>query len=196
MAKDKYKSFEQLRRQTTRGKDYEIIVILSNAPVAVIAPHGGTIEFGTSKIARAIALDEYNFYCFEGLKQQPHHELHITSHNFDEQCCLDLISRCDVVVAIHGRKDKGDRETIFMGGLDTELQNAVSVQLKEAGFSTQIKGHRFPAIHPMNICNRGRRKMGAQLELPRSLRDILCDEKIKLSNFASAVRNAIQERSR
>jgi phage replication-related protein YjqB (UPF0714/DUF867 family) len=52
--------------------------------VAVIAPHGGGIEPGTSELATAIAGDDFSLYLFEGLKSAGNGELHITSTNFDE----------------------------------------------------------------------------------------------------------------
>ena len=36
--------------------------------VAIIAPHGGKIEPGTSEIVRSIAAEDYNFCAFEGIK--------------------------------------------------------------------------------------------------------------------------------
>lgn len=38
------------------------------APVAIIAPHGGSIEPGTSEIAATIAGDSQSFYAFEALR--------------------------------------------------------------------------------------------------------------------------------
>jgi phage replication-related protein YjqB (UPF0714/DUF867 family) len=55
--------------------------------VAIIAPHGGKIEPGTSEIAAAIAGDDYSLYRFQGLRDRPREELHITSAKFDEPTC-------------------------------------------------------------------------------------------------------------
>jgi phage replication-related protein YjqB (UPF0714/DUF867 family) len=191
MPQDRFQNFSQLRKELVRGIDYDICVTRRDSPVAIIAPHGGKIEAGTSQIARAIAGDDYSLYLFEGLICRPHHEIHITSHKFDEPCCVKLVSQCDVIVAIHGRKDKTDKKSVYLGGLDIELRNAISEQLKQKGFPTQCHGHQFPGKCRMNICNRGRREAGVQLELPRSLRDMLSVERDFLVQFSGAVRTAI-----
>ena len=58
-----YKGFADLARHQVRGKDYEIVSLKRPASrVAVIAPHGGAIERGTSQIARALASDDCHLY--------------------------------------------------------------------------------------------------------------------------------------
>jgi len=195
MPGDVFQSYGALSHTLVRGTDYDFVVKSHESSVAIIAPHGGLIEPGTSEIAAAIAGQRYNLYCFEGLKKRPHHQIHLTSHKFDEPCCVGLVSLCDHVVAVHGRRDVGDGKTIFLGGLDRELRDAISRRLKDAGFVTQVTGDKFLAVHPMNICNRGRRKQGAQLELPLALRTKLSDEKSLLDDFSNAVRDAIGDRA-
>jgi phage replication-related protein YjqB (UPF0714/DUF867 family) len=48
---DKYASFQELERGERRGV-YGVRSCLRRATIAVIAPHGGSIEPGTSEIAR------------------------------------------------------------------------------------------------------------------------------------------------
>ena len=55
-------------------------------------------------------------------------------------------------------------------------------------------GHGLPGEEPTNICNSGRRKAGAQLELPRTLRDELVVDASLRQTFAAAVRGAIERR--
>ncbi len=90
---DAYTSFVDLAKQQVRGVDYEIEVHRHTAsPVAIIAPHGGGIERGTSEIARGIAGEDFNLYVFEGLKSSGNYAaLHLTSRHFDEPACLELI---------------------------------------------------------------------------------------------------------
>ena len=80
----------------------------ADATVAIIAPHGGKIERGTSELARAIGGTDYRIYCFEGTKPNNNRDLHITSTNFDEPEGVKLVSACDRVVALHGCAREGD----------------------------------------------------------------------------------------
>jgi phage replication-related protein YjqB (UPF0714/DUF867 family) len=41
MARDQYKSFDELRRHEREGIDFRICVTQRGPPVAIIAPHGG-----------------------------------------------------------------------------------------------------------------------------------------------------------
>jgi phage replication-related protein YjqB (UPF0714/DUF867 family) len=135
----------------------------------VIAPHGGGIEEYTSEIARAIAGEDFNLYLFEGVRQAGNFaSLHLTSHRFDEPRCVNLLSNCDHVVAVHGCA--GDRQEVLVGGLDEALKSAIAGSLSAIGVATLLTGHRFPAIDPNNICNRGRRGAGVQIEMTTALR--------------------------
>jgi Poly-gamma-glutamate hydrolase len=69
---------------------------------ALVAPHGGGIEPGTSELADAIAGSDLSFYTFEGLKSSGNTDLHITSTRFDEPMCLTLLASSSVVVTLHG----------------------------------------------------------------------------------------------
>ena len=52
---DKYRDFEDLAQHETSGIDFRIRVRRATDAFAVVAPHGGGIEPGTSEIAEAIA---------------------------------------------------------------------------------------------------------------------------------------------
>src|SRR5262245_13698072 len=137
MRGDKYASFDELRRAEREGTDFRIRVIRRVAAVAIIAPHGGKIEPGTSELAEAIAGNDYSLYCFEGLQKRPHGDLHITSANFSEPQCVELVAACDRVVAVHGRDGK-QRQSVEVGGLDTGLRAGICRSLLEAGFSAEV----------------------------------------------------------
>ena len=105
---DKYKNFKHLQESETEGVDYVIQVThRKDSRVAVIAPHGGKIEPRTAELAEVIAGDEFNLYCFKGVRKERNCELHITSPNFDEPKCLSLLKKQDVVVALHGLRQEG-----------------------------------------------------------------------------------------
>jgi phage replication-related protein YjqB (UPF0714/DUF867 family) len=167
---DKYPNFEFLARHETPGIDFRILVRRAAAGFAVIAPHGGGIEPGTSEIADAIAGEEFSFYAFEGLKLHGNADLHITSTRFDEPMCLTLVDRSEIVVALHGENDT-DSDSVFLGGLDEGLICSVRHALEAGNFD--VRRHPDPRLQgrePGNLCNRGRSGRGVQLELSRALR--------------------------
>lgn len=157
---------------------------------AVIAPHGGSIEPGTSEIAEAIADDHLSFYAFEALKPGPHGAYHITSHRFDEPQALKLVGKCANAIAIHGRRNT-ENEVVWLGGLSTELRDAIGGTLRQTGFDAEpnraLLGH-----HPRNICNMTAVAMGVQLELSRSLRETLLKDALALRSFCDAIRSALE----
>jgi phage replication-related protein YjqB (UPF0714/DUF867 family) len=165
-----YRGYADLALAQRRGVDYRIAVRhRPGSPVAILAPHGGGIEDGTSEIATAIAAEEHNLYLFEGCRASyNYHALHLTSHRFDEPECLGLIARCERVVTIHGCD--GEDPVVLIGGLDAALGIGIAAALARAGIMAATDGHRFPATRADNICNRGGSGRGVQLELPHRLR--------------------------
>lgn len=163
---DDYTGFNDLARAYREGVDYAVVVQRPAAgSVAVIAPHAGRIEGGTSEAARAIAGAEHGLYLFEGLRTtgDNFHCLHLTSRRFDEPRCLDLIAECEVVVAVHGYADSG--ADVLLGGLDEPLKHALHRSFSAHGLTSLVEGHRYPGRDPKNVCNRGRNGRGVQLEL-------------------------------
>ncbi len=189
---DQYENFAQLAECETEGIDYRICVTDRESPIAIAAPHGGKIEPGTSQIAAAIAADTYSLYCFEGLvHKRRHRHLHIASERFDEPKGRRLVENSDIAVGVHGRSDDGDGQTVWLGGLDDNLRDAIGDALERVGFKVKTTGHRLPGRDPNNICNGGRWKAGAQLEIPRTLRAKLVADASCLQAFSSAVREGI-----
>lgn len=119
MPSDKYSSFSQLAENNLEEKDYTIHAVLRHSMVAIIAPHGGLIEPMTAEIATEIAGEDLRLYCFCANKPG----LHITSTNFDEPRCAELIAACDQIVAIHGLK--GNREQVDVGGARHVLEKQI-----------------------------------------------------------------------
>lgn len=165
-----YRSFEDLAKGHIEGSDYQVHVRpRMESTVAIVAPHGGGIEVGTSEVARAVAGDEFNVYVFEGCRPSDNYAaLHLTSHHFDDRRCLDLLSRCDYVVTIHGCR--GPAHEVLIGGLDEALKAKVAAAIVATGLEVHTSGHPFMGQEPNNICNRGRRGIGVQLELTSALR--------------------------
>ncbi|MEO5325216.1 poly-gamma-glutamate hydrolase family protein [Mesorhizobium sp. CC13] len=193
-ADDKYTAFADLAAREKLGVDYDISAMDRGSAVAIVAPHGGRIEYGTLQLATAVAGDDFSLYLFEGLKPNRRHgALHIKSEYFDEDQCLQLISKAQIVIGMHGRADGDDPETIWAGGRGKELRDAISLALRSAGFKAITSGHRLPGEHKNNICNRGIGKAGVQLELPKTLRDALVADPERRALFSDAACKAIAD---
>ena len=169
-----YNSFEELVQNEQELVDYRIVARHAKSRFAIVAPHGGRIEHGTSQIARGIAGDEHACYCFEGLKDLSH-DLHITSNKFDEPRALDIVSQVDIVVTVHGAY--GKKPFVYFGGLHDDLKVELIGNLKDEGFDAehdpsptrQGKGK-------TNICNLGRLQQGVQIEMTQGFRKSLFDK--------------------
>ena len=183
--KDKYRNFVELLKFEEAGVDYRILQSDRDSDVTILAPHGGAIERRTSEIARAIAGNNFNVYCFEGRKRHCNYAtLHITSHHFDEPKCLALLQKSQTVVAVHGSGESGQR--VFIGGRDATLVASIAERLRLAGYNVETEEHPHPGRDRMNICNRGGNHEGVQLELTKGLhRDL------DVHHFAQAVRQAV-----
>ena len=188
MAKDNYINFEALKNFEKINTDYKISISDLGSPTTIIAPHGGKIEPKTSDIAAAIARDQFNYYCFEGLKAANNRSLHITSHNFDEPQALELVARSQTVVAVHACTD--ETAVVYPGGRHETLAGAIVKELKAAGIAVANQNTKYQGVNPYNICNRGASGRGVQLEISRGLRDdnnkvqMLCNAiHTVLSNF-------------
>lgn len=165
-----FRSFTDLAAAYQEGMDYRIIRMLrAGSNVGVVAPHGGSIEAHTSDIATTIAGAEFSLYLFEGIRRADNYAaLHLTSQYFDEPNCLELLTNCEDVVSIHGCNITG--EVVLLGGLDNELAAQLGEEIAATGLECHLDSHAFSGTHPDNICNRGRRGVGVQLELSLALR--------------------------
>lgn len=162
-----YRTYRELKGNETEGQDYRIRKKWGPSGIAVMAPHGGGIEPGTTEIAEAVAGQAHTFYSFSGLKAQGNARLHITSRSFDEPVGGGIAEHSDAVLTIHGCK--GADRTVNIGGQDRRLKEKIKNALRHADFPVR-KSTRFLGIHPQNICNRSRRGMGVQLEISAGLR--------------------------
>ncbi len=188
-ATDTYLCFAELDVHERLGTDYRVRVLeRPAAPVVVIAPHGGGIEVGTSQLAARIARGRYSLFLFEGLKPPwQNRGLHITSHRFDHPKCVALVSRKPVTLAVHGCRGES---RIYVGGLDSELKALLTAKLSGAGFPATSDDHPYMGRNPLNICNRGSRGRGVQIELTRDFR-----EPIHRKRIAPLIRQVLDEYS-
>ena len=169
--KQRFNSFSELSCEKTEGKDYAITVQeIAGSKVAIIAPHGGSIEPKTLEIAQKVAANDYHFYAFEGLaSNSSYFDLHVESHHFDEPRCIELVKKTDTTLTIHGCQ--GREPVIYLGGKDEKQKRSLADAFNKAGIKALTTGHIYKGTHPQNICNRNRQKKGVQLEFSRGLRD-------------------------
>jgi len=163
---DKYSCFEELTRYEN---DFVIDVCDRKSSVTILAPHGGKIEPHTTQIARLIAGDCYNYFCFNGNKERNNSDLHITSHRYDEKQAVALVEKSLTVLAVHGCTRQ--EPVLFLGGLDTDLIDRITAELATTNIAVDQSCPAYSGKHKKNICNRGLTGKGVQIECSRPLRD-------------------------
>jgi phage replication-related protein YjqB (UPF0714/DUF867 family) len=102
-----------------------------------------------------------------------------------------MAAKAPLVVAIHGRKDYGDSETVWMGGLDVESRQSIGTALTHAGFKVDDDPPKFRGRDASNICNRGKSGRGVQLEIPATLRKTFSAQPEERVRLVNSVRSAI-----
>jgi phage replication-related protein YjqB (UPF0714/DUF867 family) len=188
---DRYASYRELSARETAGQAFRVRVRDKRTKVAVMAPHGGKIEFLTSELADEVAADEYSFYAFEGLKRIGNRDLHLTSGRFDEPVALSLVERAEVVVAFHGQGCRSE-SFVMVGGRHERLRHALGKALEDAGFALKDPSDDLHGLLPANLCNRGRSGAGVQLELSHRLRVELRQDVRSRRRFVAAARRALE----
>jgi len=196
-----YLSFHNLRQEEKEGLDYTIQCFPRDSDVAVIAPHGGGIEPGTTEIAKAIASDRFSFYTLEGLKPQGNKRLHIASNHFDEDRAHRIVQASQLVVAIHGCC--GYANWIFIGGLALPERKGIAQSLRGAGFQVELYPPKpLAGEHKNNICNGGINGKGIQIEIDKSIRETMFrslskdgreETTIIFDRFVEAIRSDLEE---
>ncbi|HAW8264215.1 TPA: poly-gamma-glutamate hydrolase family protein [Escherichia coli] len=194
MKNDIYSCFKELN-ETEREDSYNIICEKEGRSdlYAIMAPHGGKIESGTTEISVAIAREDLSLYIFNANKTNNNRALHITSARFDELQCESMLGKVETVLAIHGARDpeKEPKERVWVGGsLREKFVIHLDATLSPLGILVEIIPE-FLGKDPNNICNRGISKEGMQLEITKSLRDTLKIDKKRMEEFSEAVRAAM-----
>ncbi|MDQ0791786.1 poly-gamma-glutamate hydrolase family protein [Streptomyces sp. B1I3] len=165
---------------------------------AVIAPHGGGIEAGTSELCMAIAgytpfdtgtdpasaavpgEPQRDYWMFEALANSA--AQHVTSTHCDDPAALAVCTGNLYAVALHGFDDPAARK-IIIGGRDERLKRNLLAAFTKYGLTspTADPGRDVTVVFagatdpingddPANIVNRTRTGAGAQLELSTALR--------------------------
>ncbi len=167
---------------------------------AILAPHGGGIEFGTSELCLGIAgcrPDQpasrlfqgaaYGYWMFEGLRSSDNSALHVTSSHCDDPVALSLVRNSAFALSLHGcRADqlagspvdpaKSGNRAVVVGGRDAQFRSTVKQAIRSAFTTTQITivdGSDVSGLDggdTANIVNRTSTSRGVQLEMTAELR--------------------------
>jgi phage replication-related protein YjqB (UPF0714/DUF867 family) len=171
-ASDVFKSFQQLKSRYKEDVDFCIGSINRDSSTLVMAIHGGSIEIGTSQIARSVAkILQCDLYLFEGIRDCNNNLLHITSTNFNEPRAHKLVNKSDLTLSIHGCR--GTDEVTYIGGLDSKTGKKITKHLQAAGFKVKDAPTRLSGQQVDNICNQNSTNKGVQLELTYAMRQLL-----------------------
>jgi phage replication-related protein YjqB (UPF0714/DUF867 family) len=166
---DRYRCFAELTQSEILGRDYIVSMKKGASGIAVMAPHGGGIEFGTNQMAQAIAHPDHTFWAFNGIKKTGNRILHITSTRFDAPEALRIALAAETVLTLHGCH--GDRSIVYVGGRHDPLKDRLCRALLKAGFNALISHKEgLRGESPLNLCNRCRTGNGVQLEITTGLR--------------------------
>ncbi|WP_432139484.1 MULTISPECIES: poly-gamma-glutamate hydrolase family protein [unclassified Streptomyces] len=165
---------------------------------AVIAPHGGGIEAGTSELCLAVAgytpfatdsdpadaalpgEPQRDYWMFEALANSA--VQHVTSTHCDDPAALAVCAGNLYAVSLHGFSDP-DVKKIVIGGRDARLRRNLLAAFARHGLTSPATDadHEVTVVlagatdpingdDPANIVNRTRTGAGAQLELSTALR--------------------------
>ena len=160
------------------------------ARTAVVAPHGGGIEAGTSELCLAVAgyhpatLEvtppggvTYDYWMFEGLRADNNAALHVTSTGCDDGVAVSLCAGSLNALGLHGCTTRAagqpdGAEVALVGGRNPTLKRYLLEELAAAGL-TAVDAAPICALNgdeATNIANRTLLGMGGQLELTTPLR--------------------------
>ena len=205
---DYYRSMTDLLHDTQEGKDWTKESTNRHSNVLIFAPHGGSIEKGTTELTKAIAnKGNYDYYAFNGTRNKNNSQLHVTSTNYND---LDLINRNynkDVSISVHGAGQSQGKNTVLIGGRDEKLIQLISKELSTFKFNVQRSLGHLAGIDTNNVVNYNKKGQGVQLELTPDLRKSFFsngDDSSKarkneknwtstMDRFATAINNAIRK---
>jgi phage replication-related protein YjqB (UPF0714/DUF867 family) len=183
---------------------------------AVVAPHGGGIEVGTSELCLAVAGHHpatlaatppvYDYWMFEGLRPSNNDELHVTSSHCDDPVALSVCGGALHAVGLHGCTPAQaslptDARAVLVGGRDATFKRYLLEELTAFGAMDAAGWDSLNGNERGNIANRTLLGMGAQLEITTPLRAAMFTRNTRAQrkntttplfwSFVDAVRRAI-----
>lgn len=165
--------------------------------LAIFAQHGGMVEPGTDICAAHIAGNDLSLHTVvscravwevekEGGRLVPG-PVHAHPDSFA------LARECQTIISIRGRNACHNRNgEVRVDGLDAALVASLMDCLAAAGFVVQDAPPHSPAKQPGDICNRGQRMRGVELDISHELMSRLLNDTGMMTRFAAAVRNGFE----
>ena len=205
---DYYRSMTDLLHDTQEGKDWTKESTNRHSNVLIFAPHGGSIEKGTTELTKAIAnKGNYDYYAFNGTRNKNNSQLHVTSTNYNDPDLINRNYNKEVSISIHGAGQSQGKNTVLIGGRDEKLIQLISKELSAFKFNVQRSLGHLAGIDTNNVVNYNKKGQGVQLELTPDLRKSFFsngddsskarkDEKnwtSTMDHFATAINNAIRK---
>ena len=181
-----YPTLKLLLTEKTEHIDYALNIVDNQSLVTIVSPHGGFIEFFTSKIANRLAKDRYNLFDFQGISKEDNRQFHVTSNNFMHPKLKPLLEKSKLCISIHGCKIGADEDQsiIFIGGKDIEKINELAAILSK-NFNVKVPPHRYMGDGDDNFIHVA--KLGIQLEISLPLRKLLVSDDAVMKDFCDAI---------
>lgn len=197
-----YNNINELKQNEVEGVDYRISSDFSvEKDITLFSIHAGGISKGISDLMnRLIESGEYNYYLFEGLKEESNSDLRITSTVFDEEQALDIVANSPNTVALIAAQET--EKIIFVGGKNKLLSRLITLHLEEDGFIVkydEMVPSRIAGILNSNIVNKnkllesGFKIGGSQVSISRGLRDEFEIDKDLEDKFINSMNKALSD---
>jgi phage replication-related protein YjqB (UPF0714/DUF867 family) len=165
--------------------------------LAIFAPYGGMVEPGTDICAAQIAGNDLSLHTVvscravweveEGGSRLVPRPLR---HHPDS---VALAQKCQTIVSIRGRYACHNRTgEIRVGGLDAALAASISESLMSKDFIVRDGPRQGLAAQADNICNRGVRMRGVELDISHELMSHLLNDASRMASLVHAVRTGFQ----
>lgn len=163
---------------------------------AIFAQYGGLAEPGTDICATRIAGDDLSSHTVvscraiwaadDGEARMAPRPL----HNHPDG--IALAEMCQTVISIRGRHACHDAlGEVCVDGLDADLIKSIEDALAAGHFVVHDGPEYSRAKHPDNICNRGLRARGVELDISHELMSRLLNDTESLKRFTAAVRSGL-----
>lgn len=162
--------------------------------LAVFAQHGGMVEPGTDICAAHIAGNDLSFHtvvsCRAVWEVEKEGGRLIPSPVHHHPDSIILARKCQTIISIRGRHACHNRTgEVCVDGLDSALVASLNESLAAAGFVVHDAPPESPAQQPDDICNRGQRLRGVELDISHELMSRLLNDAGMMAHFAAAVRH-------
>ena len=152
--------------KTTEGVDWRKDTKHRESKVLIVAPHGGSIEQGTTELTKALA-DKGNYdYSFEGIRPKNNSELHVTSTHYDDPTLNQMIK---TVLQLFRFMAAGTEEIISWWA-PFRFKKCYREATCGCGFTVKVPPEYLGGQNNKNFINKGDNNTGVQLELTTALR--------------------------